>query len=165
MEVGALRKTVNRVALDSPSPATSGILPTPVSAAAPTSACVHADGPDGHRSSPNHREPVFGSVFTHTHLPVTGMQNSRDPALQRSTSLPQFGPLTSGSKSRSGESESGNFRSRGRVPKVNFPVFMGDNPKLWISRCKDYFGLYNIEPSDWIKISSMHFTESAARWL
>jgi len=44
-------------------------------------------------------------------------------------------------------------------------MFDGDNPKLWISRCQDYFELYCVEPYRWIKLASMHFSPSAGRWL
>ena len=49
--------------------------------------------------------------------------------------------------------------------RLLFPEFDGDNPKLWISRCEDYFELYNLDPSVWIKFSSMHFIKDAGRSL
>ena len=155
IEVGALRKTVNRVVLDMPTPAASGILPKPASAAASPPAGKPIDGPSGHRHDSTHRETVFGSVYTHTHLPVTGMVPSNDSKFQRSSSLPP--PLERVSDVARREFESRGVRSGGRVPKVAFPKFDGDNPKLWISRCEDYFELYNLDPSVWIKFSSMHF--------
>lgn len=48
---------------------------------------------------------------------------------------------------------------------MNFRTFDGENPKLWITRCEDYFDMYAVEPALWIKVSSMHFTAAAARWL
>lgn len=92
------------------------------------------------------------------------MQPSTDPQVPCSSSLLHFGTHTSGGRG-SVESELGMFRSRSRVPKVHFPQFVGDNPKLWISRCCDYFDLYGVESTDWIKIASMHFSDAAARWL
>ena len=53
----------------------------------------------------------------------------------------------------------------GKLRKINFPVFYGDNPKLWLSKSKDYFELCQVDPSMWIKVSTMHVTDSAARWL
>jgi hypothetical protein len=38
----------------------------------------------------------------------------------------------------------------GLLPKLHFPSFDGDNPRLWISRAKEYFDLYNVDPSVWI---------------
>lgn len=53
----------------------------------------------------------------------------------------------------------------GQLPKLHFPKFNGENPKLWISRCEDYFQMYSLDSSLWIMVSSMHFSDAAARWL
>jgi hypothetical protein len=55
--------------------------------------------------------------------------------------------------------------SLGQLPKVPFPVFDGDNPKLWQTRCENYFAMYSVDPRVWICVSTMHFTGPAARWL
>jgi hypothetical protein len=55
--------------------------------------------------------------------------------------------------------------SYSKLPKLNFPLFDGGTPKLWISRCEDYFDLYDVSPADWIKVASMYFVDPAARWL
>jgi hypothetical protein len=51
------------------------------------------------------------------------------------------------------------------MPKLNSPEFDGENPRLWIKRSQDYFELCQVESRAWIKIASMYFTKSAARWL
>jgi hypothetical protein len=51
------------------------------------------------------------------------------------------------------------------MPKLNFPKFDGENPKLWIKRSQDYFELCQVDSKNWIKIASMYFTKAAARWL
>jgi hypothetical protein len=48
---------------------------------------------------------------------------------------------------------------------MNFPVFNGDNPKLWISHSEMYFDLFSIDTSMWAKVASMNFSIAAARWL
>jgi hypothetical protein len=53
----------------------------------------------------------------------------------------------------------------GQLPKVPFPPFDGDNPKLWQTRCEDYFTMYSVDPRVWIRIATMHFSGPAARWL
>lgn len=53
----------------------------------------------------------------------------------------------------------------GKLPKVQFPVFEGENPKLWISQSEIYFDMYDIDTSYWCKIASMHFSAAAGRWL
>jgi hypothetical protein len=51
------------------------------------------------------------------------------------------------------------------LPKINFPVFDGSNPKLWQKQCEDYFDVYATEEIVWIKAATMHFHGVAARWL
>lgn len=53
---------------------------------------------------------------------------------------------------------------RGRLPQLNFPVFEGENPKLWIRLSQDYFDMYSVDPSLWIKVATMHLKGPAARW-
>jgi hypothetical protein len=53
---------------------------------------------------------------------------------------------------------------RGHLPKLNFPMFDGENPKLWIRRTQNYFDMYSVESNLWVYVSSMHFVGAAARW-
>jgi len=71
IELGAIRKNVNRVLLDSSSWAAPGIFAAPAPVAATPSA-VTPDGPSGHRVDTNFRENAHGSVYTHTHSPGKG---------------------------------------------------------------------------------------------
>jgi hypothetical protein len=48
---------------------------------------------------------------------------------------------------------------------MNFPQFDGDNPQLWITRAQNYFEMYSVPPSVWIRVSTHHFVSAAARWL
>ena len=48
---------------------------------------------------------------------------------------------------------------------MDFPIFYGENPKLWLSRCDDYFDMYFVEPSQWIRVATMRMTGVASRWL
>lgn len=169
MEMSALRKTVHRVVVDStPSPA-AGIFTKPASAAATSPAGKLADGPEGHRVESSHREHVFGSVFTHSHLPVKGTCDL-NPKLPRPASFPFLDgsdePQCRGPRIRS-DALSPQFSrpDHSRLPKLSFPPFDGENPKLWIRRSQDYFELYQVESSVWIKVAAMHFQSAAARWV
>jgi hypothetical protein len=53
----------------------------------------------------------------------------------------------------------------GRWPKLPFPKFEGDNPKLWQSHCENYFDMSGIDKSNWVRISVMYFDGLATRWL
>jgi hypothetical protein len=50
------------------------------------------------------------------------------------------------------------------LPKLNFPEFSGDNPRLWIAICENYFDMYEVEEFRWIQIASMYLSDAAARW-
>jgi hypothetical protein len=49
--------------------------------------------------------------------------------------------------------------------KLQFLVFSGEDPQLWCLRCENYFDMYGVESSLWIRVASMHFEGFAARWL
>jgi hypothetical protein len=55
--------------------------------------------------------------------------------------------------------------SREHIPKMNFPPFDGENPKLWLGRCLDYFDMYAVPIHRWVKVATMHMTAAAACWL
>jgi hypothetical protein len=69
-----------------------------------------------------------------------------------------------GSGSRSGYFGASNAGT-GKLPKLPFPVFDGDNPRHWIRRVEDYFDLYGVEQHSWIKLATMNFSPTAARRL
>jgi hypothetical protein len=52
-----------------------------------------------------------------------------------------------------------------QLPKLHFPKFDGDNPKLWQSKCENYFDMYFVPHSVWVRVATMHFDGVAARWL
>ncbi|RLN23391.1 uncharacterized protein C2845_PM07G03090 [Panicum miliaceum] len=165
VEVEALRKTVNRVVLDSDHTKAAGIFTAPGSgsAAASPSAGNPVDGSKEHRVDLHHRESAYGAVYTHTHSPVKGMHSDPLPVLPRSSSHSQ---LHSADVHHNGRSVSlGTSRSCGRLPKMQFPLFDGENPKLWIRRSEDYFDMFQVESHMWIKVASMHFATGPGRWL
>lgn len=48
----------------------------------------------------------------------------------------------------------------GKLLKLDFPSFDGENPKLWLKNCEDYFDLYSVESPIWLKVATMHFLPS-----
>jgi hypothetical protein len=46
-----------------------------------------------------------------------------------------------------------------------FPKFDGDNPKLWQAKCENYFDMYTVAPSVWVRVATMHFEGPIAKWL
>jgi hypothetical protein len=50
------------------------------------------------------------------------------------------------------------------MPDLPFPKFDGSNPKLWLNNCLSFFDVYEVDPSLWIRYSTMHLSGSAALW-
>jgi hypothetical protein len=50
-------------------------------------------------------------------------------------------------------------------PKMEFPKFDGENPKLWQQECETYFELYHILPALQTRYASLNFKGTAALWL
>jgi hypothetical protein len=55
--------------------------------------------------------------------------------------------------------------STGRLPKLNFPSFDGDNTRHWISRAESYIEMYSVVPAMWVKVYHMHFLDASAHWV
>jgi hypothetical protein len=114
-----------------------------------------ADRPHGHCYDNYYREDGFGSVTTLVHPPVKGACCLPTPPSHHVHHV----------KANSGDyhrSASTHANSIGRLPKLNFPTFDGADPKLWLSRCVDYFELYEVEQYKWIMVATMHFVPPAA---
>jgi hypothetical protein len=108
---------------------------SPGSVLPPPSAGGQADGPNGHHSDLWNRGPGYGSV-TYTQIPDKG--------------TPNFPPLRSPFPKPHEYVDTRGGNSTGKLPKLNFPTFTGDNPRLWLSRCENYFDMYNVEEFRWI---------------
>jgi hypothetical protein len=55
--------------------------------------------------------------------------------------------------------------SRAPLPKLSFPEFSGDNPRIWIDKCLDYFKIFNIPESMWTTAASLNMEDNTAKWL
>ena len=51
------------------------------------------------------------------------------------------------------------------VPKLSCPTFDGSNPRIWKSKCLDYFQLCNIDEAFWTTAASLSMDGNAAKWL
>jgi hypothetical protein len=102
-------------------------------------------GPMGHRVDSHPRDQGYGSVMTYLPDPVKGTHSIPHP----SDALKYSGSLFDSHQHRAPCSE---FQSRlfGKLPKLDFPAFDGENPKLWISRCETYFDMYQVDPEVWV---------------
>ena len=50
-------------------------------------------------------------------------------------------------------------------PRVELPRFEGLQPRLWQSRCEEYFQIWGTPPSLWVSYASAQFEGAAAKWL
>jgi hypothetical protein len=51
------------------------------------------------------------------------------------------------------------------APSMAFPVFDGNNPKVWRQRCETYFDFYSVAKEMWIRMAIMNFVGTATFWL
>lgn len=50
------------------------------------------------------------------------------------------------------------------LSKMLFPNFDGTQPKVWITKCNNYFNIYSIPEHLWVQAASMHLEGNAAKW-
>jgi hypothetical protein len=152
-QISSLAHKFDRAALDQ-----GGILPKPETAAATPPAGKPVVSPTGHRVDNQFRETGFRSVLAYTQLPGKG-------TFSDSTNVPSYDLPKFTSHRFAGSSGPATGSSSGQWPKIPFPRFDGENPKLWQSRCETYFDMCAVDRSNWVRIASMYFDKAAARWL
>jgi len=103
--------------------------------------------PSGHRNDNTHRADGGGILGSHPPRPVTGIAFVADPP-------PDHRELARDSSSRNPH-----------MPKLHFPVFDGDNPRLWRDRCEMYFEVFSVLPSLKTRFAALNFKGVAANWL
>jgi len=102
--------------------------------------------PSGHRVITTHRDAGGGILGSHPPHPVTG--TPLDP--------PAPDP---------GFMEDSRVGIRRTVPKMDFPKFDGENPRLWKDRCEMYFEVFGVSENMKIRFAALNFDGAAASWL
>ncbi|KAK3151526.1 hypothetical protein QOZ80_3AG0246980 [Eleusine coracana subsp. coracana] len=51
------------------------------------------------------------------------------------------------------------------LPKLGFPKFLGEKPKIWRRKCEVYFDVFSIPESLCMRFATLNFVEKAALWL
>jgi hypothetical protein len=54
--------------------------------------------------------------------------------------------------------------SKHAMPKMNFPIFDGSDPKVWLDNCISYFDLYQLPEGMWVTAATLHLKDNAAKW-
>jgi hypothetical protein len=165
LEVKKLSRTWAREVVDNPGDssgvyaASPSMVGRPPSAKTPDPAAI-LQPVFGHHGEPHQQESGFGVVSTLVHSPVKGEHPLPKPPFPHSFGFPKPVGLSSDNQSW----EEGRKSGFNKFPKVNFPVFDGEQPKVWLRDCLDYFELYAVEPSSLVRIARMHLVAAAKRW-
>ena len=61
-----------------------------------------------------------------------------------------------------GEVDSANKRVW--LPKMDFPIFEGEDARVWIDHCEAYFALYSIPEEFKVSAASLHLKGRASHW-
>jgi hypothetical protein len=82
------------------------------------------------------------------------------------------GPQNGGQNSHTNRSTIGRNRMneetwlhRSELPKLSFSKFYGENPRIWLDKCDDYFRIFNIPETMWTTTASLHMEDNIAKWL
>jgi hypothetical protein len=108
-------------------------------------------GPNGHGGASIPRRQGVGASGPYIPPPARGNQ-----AQSHSLGMPRSFEI---------DDDTANRSSYTRMPKMDIPSFDGDHPKLWQLQCEDYFEMYNTPQHLWVRLASLQFTGSAAKWL
>ncbi|WVZ71633.1 hypothetical protein U9M48_020200 [Paspalum notatum var. saurae] len=57
------------------------------------------------------------------------------------------------------------FEKEYRLPKVDFPKFDGEHPRVWREKCEKYFAMFRVPVHLWAPFATIHFYGPAALWL
>jgi hypothetical protein len=89
-----------------------------------------------------------------------------------SVRMPQMGELSShedtyGHPHHPGAQggRAGNNLFQQHLPKMSFPRFNGENPRIWKDKCLNYFHIFNLPEALWLPTATMCVDDNAARWL
>ena len=58
-----------------------------------------------------------------------------------------------------------NHQKEYKLPRLDFPRFKGDNPKIWKENCEKYFSMYSVPVHLWVPFATLNFSDNAALWL
>ena len=108
---------------------------------------------------PNHYPPPLSNSFPHQFsapyqpvpnfritLPTTQFPNPGLPHLPRPADQAQI------------------TANLGRLPKLPFPKFNGENPRRWRRRCEKYFHMYLVDEPLWLSVAEMYLEGPADCW-
>ncbi|PUZ56932.1 hypothetical protein GQ55_5G386400 [Panicum hallii var. hallii] len=107
-----------------------------------------SERPSGHRNDHSYRDDGGRILGSRPPRPIMG--TSHEPHSDRSdyTHAPPS-----------------NFVKPNPLPKLDFPKFDGENPRLWRDKCEMYFEVYGVGDSLKTRFAALNFSGAAASWL
>ncbi|CAO2146347.1 unnamed protein product [Urochloa humidicola] len=139
-----------RPATAPPHPPLRWVNPLDLNAAPQQEACPSApssERPSGHRNAHELRDVGGGILGSHPPHPGNGTLNGTPLYFEH-----QFGSHASTSKPS-------------HMPKMDFPKFSGENPRLWADQCEMYFEIYSVSDALKTSFAALNFEGPAAAWL
>lgn len=52
-----------------------------------------------------------------------------------------------------------------KLPRIDFPIFDGEHPKVWRDKCEKYFSMFNVPVHVWVLFATINFRGNAELWL
>jgi hypothetical protein len=52
-----------------------------------------------------------------------------------------------------------------KLPKIDFPKFDGEHPRVWREKCEKYFHMYNVPVHVWVSFATINFRGNTELWL
>lgn len=107
-------------------------------------------GQIGHRDASNHRGDHSADHSIPGGTPAKGTYQIPGPGYDPSEFARSWGS---------------HYHSFPRPPRVDFPLFDGDNPRAWRLKCEAYFQVCSMHPDTWVNCAAMYFIDGALSWL
>lgn len=110
----------------------------------------------GHRVDVHYQDADGqGSTLHHTLVKVEHYEPKSSPLI---VDAPETSART---RSTTPYHSSGDYK----LPKVDFPRFEGDHPRVWKEKCEKYFYMYQVPVHLWIPMATINFYGNASLWL
>ncbi|CAN6241659.1 unnamed protein product [Urochloa humidicola] len=61
--------------------------------------------------------------------------------------------------------ETSKFQYEYKLPKLDFPIFTGEHPRIWKEQCEKYFSMFRVPVHLWAPYATINFRDNAAQWL